>query len=299
MEPLVCPFCDHRNPPQAEFCAQCSAKLDLVPCPDCGAVNKVAAGTCYQCHAALAKPASARRDMPEEPAIPAAPAEPALPEVTLPGTALPPPSLIARASIFERAAAASAGSGAAAIAAAPSVPREKDATVESPATVGGTQPRWRRGIDKAAGVAAVVLVVVIAWFASRGTSPVPTNTSAPPAAATPAAVSPATTGATPAPAPVSAANPAPKDPPVPAKGAAPSASLDTRSSTSGDPPARRTQGSRKAPAEAVPAPSPPAAIPSRTPPAAPAVPKPPRIEACTEAIAALGLCDPAAPRGRP
>ena len=50
MFPNACPFCDLGNPEDAKFCSACGGALHLVPCLRCGAVNDVAATTCYQCH---------------------------------------------------------------------------------------------------------------------------------------------------------------------------------------------------------------------------------------------------------
>jgi len=48
-----CPFCEHGNPADAKFCSACGGALHLVPCPRCGAVSDVTAITCYQCHGQL------------------------------------------------------------------------------------------------------------------------------------------------------------------------------------------------------------------------------------------------------
>jgi hypothetical protein len=48
-----CPFCEHGNPEEAKFCSACGGALHLVPCPRCGAVSDVKATTCYQCHGPL------------------------------------------------------------------------------------------------------------------------------------------------------------------------------------------------------------------------------------------------------
>ena len=50
MFPNACPFCDLGNPEDAKFCSACGGALHLVPCLRCGAVNDVAATACYQCH---------------------------------------------------------------------------------------------------------------------------------------------------------------------------------------------------------------------------------------------------------
>jgi hypothetical protein len=53
MFPNSCPFCEHGNPSDAKFCSACGGALHLVPCPRCGAVSDVKATTCYQCHGQL------------------------------------------------------------------------------------------------------------------------------------------------------------------------------------------------------------------------------------------------------
>ena len=53
MFPNICPFCEHGNPVDAKFCSACGGALHLVPCPRCGAVSDVTAITCYQCHGQL------------------------------------------------------------------------------------------------------------------------------------------------------------------------------------------------------------------------------------------------------
>lgn len=357
MSLLRCPFCDHANPADADFCVDCGAKLDLLPCAKCGAVNKRDSVECYQCHAPIEPPRAAEagadpgsapsgEDAPgskgatEEPAS-AAPA----------GDALPMPGRAAMSSIFERAAALAAAapaplfvatpppksseSAAEATAHAPeheaknepiapepvaalkatSAPSEQAARASSPVASPVDplpQPAGRGWIDKAAGLAAVVLVVVIAWFASRGTTPAPTPAAPSAPVATPA------TAAPPAATPERKAEPPAKGVPSASKAGAPSPSSAVTPPSPGtprpsavanpavngeaSPPAppattgRRATAPRPAPVEAAPATAP---APTPAPAAAPAPPKPPRIEACTEAIAALGLCDPAAPKGRP
>ena len=53
MFPDTCRFCEHVNPPDAKFCNACGGALHLVPCSRCGAVNDVTATSCYQCHSPL------------------------------------------------------------------------------------------------------------------------------------------------------------------------------------------------------------------------------------------------------
>lgn len=48
-----CPFCEQANPADAKFCNACGGALHLVPCPRCGAVSDVTATACYQCHGQL------------------------------------------------------------------------------------------------------------------------------------------------------------------------------------------------------------------------------------------------------
>jgi len=48
-----CPYCEQDNPAEAKFCNACGGALHLVPCARCGAVNDITASTCYQCHVQL------------------------------------------------------------------------------------------------------------------------------------------------------------------------------------------------------------------------------------------------------
>ncbi len=62
-----CPFCEQVNPADAKFCSACGGALHLVPCPRCGAVSDVTASTCYQCHGQLPGRGTDARD-PAQPA---------------------------------------------------------------------------------------------------------------------------------------------------------------------------------------------------------------------------------------
>ena len=44
-----CPFCKHINPASAKFCSDCGSPLHLKPCPKCEAVNDWAATNCHSC----------------------------------------------------------------------------------------------------------------------------------------------------------------------------------------------------------------------------------------------------------
>jgi hypothetical protein len=57
-----CPFCEQVNPADAKFCNACGGALHLVPCARCGAVNDVTASTCYQCHGQLPGRGTDERD---------------------------------------------------------------------------------------------------------------------------------------------------------------------------------------------------------------------------------------------
>jgi ribosomal protein L40E len=48
-----CRYCEHRNPPDANYCNACGATLTLAPCPRCGAVVEVTATSCYQCQGSI------------------------------------------------------------------------------------------------------------------------------------------------------------------------------------------------------------------------------------------------------
>ena len=75
MFPDTCRFCEHVNPPDAKFCNACGGALHLVPCSRCGAVNDVTATSCYQCHSPLPGRGNSAPEVPQ----PAAEAPRALP----------------------------------------------------------------------------------------------------------------------------------------------------------------------------------------------------------------------------
>jgi hypothetical protein len=78
MSPNSCPFCEQVNPADAKFCNACGGALHLVPCPRCGAVSDVTATVCYQCHGELPGRGTDARD----PAAPVAEVSKALPRRT-------------------------------------------------------------------------------------------------------------------------------------------------------------------------------------------------------------------------
>jgi hypothetical protein len=49
----VCAFCDHTNPAGSSFCNECGASLQLNLCPGCEAINHRNATNCHKCGAAL------------------------------------------------------------------------------------------------------------------------------------------------------------------------------------------------------------------------------------------------------
>jgi len=55
-EGVVCPSCDHQNPPGAKFCMDCGAKFEQadVFCPECGHKNPAGAKFCMDCGAKFA-----------------------------------------------------------------------------------------------------------------------------------------------------------------------------------------------------------------------------------------------------
>jgi hypothetical protein len=53
MSPLQCPYCDHLNPNDAAFCNACGCRLHLKLCNQCEAVNDQDVTSCYQCGAEL------------------------------------------------------------------------------------------------------------------------------------------------------------------------------------------------------------------------------------------------------
>jgi len=53
MPPEVCAFCSHANPPGSAFCNECGAALHLTLCDTCEAVNPRTALKCHKCGAQL------------------------------------------------------------------------------------------------------------------------------------------------------------------------------------------------------------------------------------------------------
>ena len=49
MSRLTCRFCAHANPERARFCNECGSQIDLKPCRRCDAVNSVNASACHEC----------------------------------------------------------------------------------------------------------------------------------------------------------------------------------------------------------------------------------------------------------
>lgn len=52
--PLKCGFCAHANPADSRYCNACGAPLRVQPCPHCGTVNDSTAAICQECEAPLA-----------------------------------------------------------------------------------------------------------------------------------------------------------------------------------------------------------------------------------------------------
>jgi len=77
----LCGFCDHRNPPGANFCNDCAAPLNLKPCRQCDGINDQSVSHCYKCGAAVSP-------------VPAA-LEPLAPAGATPGDVPPGPSTAA------------------------------------------------------------------------------------------------------------------------------------------------------------------------------------------------------------
>ncbi len=265
MSPILCPFCEQPCPADAKFCSACGGALHLVPCARCGAVNDVTAAACYQCNAPIAG-----RD------------------------------------------AGDAGDAGAADAAAPPAPAPKPS---SP----------RRAV--AAGTAVVVALVALGYFGYRQDSPV--DARQPPPASSAAGAGPAAGTAAGDGAQAASAAAAPPEAPL-AERVDPQPEEASRTNAAAGLIARpRAAGAAKAPgqvpprkevctpavealglctmtpeeqrrAEAVAAskatiPQPQAAS-ARPETASPPEAEPqeaPRAQACTEAVAALGLCKPA------
>jgi hypothetical protein len=52
----TCRFCAHANPKGARFCNECGSQIDLMPCARCDAVNRADASVCHECGTVLAIP---------------------------------------------------------------------------------------------------------------------------------------------------------------------------------------------------------------------------------------------------
>ncbi len=53
MSATQCAFCHHLSPLTATSCEKCNAPFHLAPCPSCNAVNNISAVSCYKCQTAL------------------------------------------------------------------------------------------------------------------------------------------------------------------------------------------------------------------------------------------------------
>jgi len=58
MPAKLCAFCSHANPAGSRFCNECGASLDLNLCGNCEAINHHSAASCHKCGAELPNPSS-------------------------------------------------------------------------------------------------------------------------------------------------------------------------------------------------------------------------------------------------
>ena len=59
---VECPVCDHANPAGAKFCNDCGSRVDLEGCPKCDAINDRESAFCYKCGAPIGAPTSPKRE---------------------------------------------------------------------------------------------------------------------------------------------------------------------------------------------------------------------------------------------
>jgi hypothetical protein len=254
-----CQFCRHDNVPGARFCADCGSPLHLKPCPKCGKVDDVAATACYACGTEFPPIATA----------PVAAAQPATPQPDTAGPASRPPASVAAAA--------------------------------QPA------PAARKPVKPRSAAWPLVLVAVLAgglpllWM-NRANLPLPqawrpgdsAETSRPAAPTLPIRVPPPAGSATP---PLDAPHPAPPAPVVaplpPSPPVAPVSTIAPPEPAVAPPPApsKPEAAEKKAPPRRS-AERPRPAAEAKEPAPAPAPAPRPVVQECTEALAALGLCDP-------
>ncbi|HEX4857550.1 MAG TPA: zinc ribbon domain-containing protein [Usitatibacteraceae bacterium] len=248
-----CPYCEKQNDPAAKFCFACGAVMHLAPCPSCGATNHINMDKCYRC-----------------------------------GEALPGPLLVDEEGQFSgREAAAIPPEGASPD--APSVEAEHStgpvpAGAPVPATPAARAVQAKVETSGEGHPSLAVMFIIIVSFVVAGVVAYRHKGSATPGE--PIAQKPQPGAATAAP-PVA-------ETPAPAPVAAEPAKTEPAKTEPGTPDATAKSGTAPS-AEALPATDKPAPAPARAKPAPPAAPRPapapPKPDpACTEAVAALGLC---------
>lgn len=66
---LQCLFCQHLNPPDADYCINCDGQLNLQPCYQCEAVDLRTATSCYRCGSVFSRAGAHRPAFPFTPAL--------------------------------------------------------------------------------------------------------------------------------------------------------------------------------------------------------------------------------------
>ncbi len=261
-----CPNCQYDNRPGERFCAACGVPLDLKPCPVCGKVDSVKATSCAGCGTQF--PPLDGAPYPDEPGA----HDGAHPSVA-PATVVPPPQSSMRALPLVIVALAAGG-----------IPLLWAYRNEMPV------PKAWQARGPAAEIPAPAPVSPVIPIQPAKSEPSPVATENLPA--TPALI-PLPPPANPTPvreARPQVANTVPEDKPVPPKKAVPAPVATAK------PPAR----TQSAPPAAVKPAVKPAARPAPKPTPVPSSPSPdreaktPAAPECTEALAAVGLCDPKA-----
>lgn len=259
-----CPNCQHDNKPGERFCASCGVPLDLKPCPVCGKVDDVKATICTGCGAHFPPIVAGR--YPDDTGV----APDTVPGRTIPPLVPPPPSPMRPLPLIIVAVAA---------AGIPMLWLYRNAMPVPKAW----QPAQTSGVEAPAFPPMPI-----------GPVPAPTKKTEAPPAAQPAVAEPAQ----PSPAPALIPLPPTVATPV-AEAQRPAAAIVANPPAASAPsqkPADPPKAGAAVPRPSAPATARPVAKPAVRPAVTPAKPPPAAVSApgseCTEALAAVGLCDP-------
>ncbi|MDN3919245.1 double zinc ribbon domain-containing protein [Roseateles violae] len=276
--PTRCPYCAHVSPVDSKFCNECGAALHLQPCPHCGAVNDLTlTEVCGRCGGDLQQAGATAEAAANDP-----------PALDLPGIA-------------------------AAAAAAESAPPDELDSAFLHAQSDSLRPPAPRALPllvMLSSAAVVLLAAAAGYYFYEGRTPAPSAkatavidsvvrdalSTQPPAEPPGRSTASSTPGASPTPPVAPERSEAAEPSPPPTQTAAASEALP--GIAPGPAPRRSERPPRMTIAPANDANLPPIALPpTRAGPSGNSAiePPPPRIGACTEAVAALGLCNPNAP----